>query len=45
MERKLAEEIRALVERSKFVFVASVNENGEPNIKVMFAKDRDKMGV
>ena len=45
MERKLTEEIRALVERSKFVFVASVNENGEPNIKVMFAKDRDKMGV
>ena len=32
MERKLAEEIRELVERSKFVFVASVDENGEPNI-------------
>ena len=45
MERKLTEEIRALVERSKFVFVASVDESGEPNIKVMFAKARDKMGV
>lgn len=38
MERKLAEEIRALV-------VASVDENGEPNIKAMFTKNRDQIGV
>lgn len=44
MEKKMAEEIRTLVERSKFVFVGSVDKARGPVIKAMFALDRDGLG-
>lgn len=41
MEQSKKEEIKAVITNASNVFVASVDENGYPNVKAMFARMQD----
>jgi general stress protein 26 len=45
MDESIRQEIQALVQSSKNIFVSSVNQEGYPCTKAMFALDRDGMNV
>ena len=43
MEKSKKEEIKSVIANAANVFVASVDENGYPNIKAMFARMQEGM--
>ena len=45
MTEQMKNEIGALVENAKNVYVSSVDENGYPNTKAMFSLQRDGLGI
>lgn len=45
MNRQMKEEIKSLIEKAKNAYVSSVDENGYPNTKAMFALHHDGLGV
>ena len=45
MTEQLRNEINALVENAKNVYVSSVDENGYPNTKAMLSLQRDSLGI